>query len=354
MLATGVAGPARMQAGAVRDLVIGVTMVRADGVIAKAGGKVVKNVAGYDVGKLLHRRVRDARLVTQAAVPAAPGAAAPAGTSSCRPPPRSGARRVQRVAARAVRGDRDRARRLGAGADRAGGRARRGHRGRVAARAAQASRLLGDGAEASGRRRTGGARYRPASDRGLVKATTELAGTRRAAGRGGPGRRRGRHHRRGARQRRRRRRSSAAGHRPGRGRGVRQGAAGRRGPAGRGRRRAGRAAAECGEVDVWGPVPGLDLMRRVKEQFDPARCSRPAGSWEGSDVSGRRRHHRSRRTATGPDRASRPAPHARPSTRTGRRPSWSPTACTAGSACPAARRTCCGARRWTPRAAGSS
>ena len=37
----------------VRDLLIGVTIVRADGVVAQAGGKVVKNVAGYDLGKLL-------------------------------------------------------------------------------------------------------------------------------------------------------------------------------------------------------------------------------------------------------------------------------------------------------------
>ena len=36
-----------------RDLVIGMTLVRADGVVAHAGGKVVKNVAGYDLGKLL-------------------------------------------------------------------------------------------------------------------------------------------------------------------------------------------------------------------------------------------------------------------------------------------------------------
>jgi len=39
--------------GTVRDLLIGVTVVRADGTVAKAGGKVVKNVAGYDLGKLV-------------------------------------------------------------------------------------------------------------------------------------------------------------------------------------------------------------------------------------------------------------------------------------------------------------
>jgi glycolate oxidase FAD binding subunit len=36
----------------VRDLLIGTTVVLADGTVAKAGGKVVKNVAGYDLGKL--------------------------------------------------------------------------------------------------------------------------------------------------------------------------------------------------------------------------------------------------------------------------------------------------------------
>jgi glycolate oxidase FAD binding subunit len=53
LLATGVAGPLRLRYGTPRDLLLGVTMVRADGVVARAGGKVVKNVAGYDVGKLL-------------------------------------------------------------------------------------------------------------------------------------------------------------------------------------------------------------------------------------------------------------------------------------------------------------
>jgi glycolate oxidase FAD binding subunit len=51
-LATGVAGPRRLRYGTPRDLVIGVTVVRADGTIARSGGKVVKNVAGYDLGKL--------------------------------------------------------------------------------------------------------------------------------------------------------------------------------------------------------------------------------------------------------------------------------------------------------------
>jgi glycolate oxidase FAD binding subunit len=53
LVATGGSGPLRHSHGGVRDLLIGITIVRADGVVAKAGGKVVKNVAGYDLGKLL-------------------------------------------------------------------------------------------------------------------------------------------------------------------------------------------------------------------------------------------------------------------------------------------------------------
>jgi glycolate oxidase FAD binding subunit len=51
-LATGMAGPRRLRYGTPRDLVIGITVIRADGTVASSGGKVVKNVAGYDLGKL--------------------------------------------------------------------------------------------------------------------------------------------------------------------------------------------------------------------------------------------------------------------------------------------------------------
>jgi glycolate oxidase FAD binding subunit len=52
-MATATSGPGRLATGTMRDLLIGVTVVRADGVVAKAGGRVVKNVAGYDLGKLV-------------------------------------------------------------------------------------------------------------------------------------------------------------------------------------------------------------------------------------------------------------------------------------------------------------
>ena len=45
-------GPRRARYGAVRDLIIGVQMIRADGTLARGGGKVVKNVAGFDLPKL--------------------------------------------------------------------------------------------------------------------------------------------------------------------------------------------------------------------------------------------------------------------------------------------------------------
>ena len=52
-LATAAAGPLKHAYGGVREYCIGVTFVTGDGRIAKAGGRVVKNVAGYDLMKLL-------------------------------------------------------------------------------------------------------------------------------------------------------------------------------------------------------------------------------------------------------------------------------------------------------------
>jgi glycolate oxidase FAD binding subunit len=52
LLATGDAGPIRATYGTLRDLVIGVTVVLADGTVARSGGHVIKNVAGYDLAKL--------------------------------------------------------------------------------------------------------------------------------------------------------------------------------------------------------------------------------------------------------------------------------------------------------------
>ena len=53
ILATNDSGPLRHRYGAPRDLILGVHLATTDGVLTKAGGQVVKNVAGYDLSKLI-------------------------------------------------------------------------------------------------------------------------------------------------------------------------------------------------------------------------------------------------------------------------------------------------------------
>ena len=53
LLARNASGPLRHRFGAPRDLVLGASLVLGDGTIASAGGKVVKNVAGYDLARLV-------------------------------------------------------------------------------------------------------------------------------------------------------------------------------------------------------------------------------------------------------------------------------------------------------------
>lgn len=52
ILASNACGPKRLRYGTARDLAIGLQVVQASGEIARSGGKVVKNVAGYDLNKL--------------------------------------------------------------------------------------------------------------------------------------------------------------------------------------------------------------------------------------------------------------------------------------------------------------
>jgi glycolate oxidase FAD binding subunit len=66
-VSTATSGPYRMLYGTPRDLLIGVSVVLADGTVAKAGGKVVKNVAGYDLGKLYTGSFGTLGIITQAA-----------------------------------------------------------------------------------------------------------------------------------------------------------------------------------------------------------------------------------------------------------------------------------------------
>ena len=61
VVATGDSGPLRHRYGHPRDLILGATLALSDGSIARAGGKVIKNVAGYDLAKLFAGSLRNAR-----------------------------------------------------------------------------------------------------------------------------------------------------------------------------------------------------------------------------------------------------------------------------------------------------
>jgi glycolate oxidase FAD binding subunit len=65
VVASGLCGPRRLRYGSPRDSLIGITVVRADGTVAKSGGKVVKNVAGYDLGKLFAGSAGTLGLITE-------------------------------------------------------------------------------------------------------------------------------------------------------------------------------------------------------------------------------------------------------------------------------------------------
>jgi glycolate oxidase FAD binding subunit len=54
MVATGFSGPRRLGSGTLKDLFIGAGYVRGDGLVAKAGGMLVKNVSGYEIPRFLH------------------------------------------------------------------------------------------------------------------------------------------------------------------------------------------------------------------------------------------------------------------------------------------------------------
>lgn len=66
VLSTNDSGALRLGFGGLRDLIIGVTLCLPDGTIAKSGGKVVKNVAGYDLPKLTTGALGTLGIITQA------------------------------------------------------------------------------------------------------------------------------------------------------------------------------------------------------------------------------------------------------------------------------------------------
>ena len=60
------AGLSAVRFGSLRDLIIGITLALPDGTLAKSGGKVVKNVAGYDLPKLATGSLGTLGIITQA------------------------------------------------------------------------------------------------------------------------------------------------------------------------------------------------------------------------------------------------------------------------------------------------
>jgi glycolate dehydrogenase FAD-binding subunit len=66
VVAANAFGPRRTRYGTARDLIIGISLVRADGVAARGGGKVVKNVAGFDLPRLFVGSLGTLGLITSA------------------------------------------------------------------------------------------------------------------------------------------------------------------------------------------------------------------------------------------------------------------------------------------------
>ena len=271
-LATAPSGPRRLLRGGLRDLVLGATVVRADGTVASSGGKVVKNVAGYDLAKLVTGAFGTLGVVVRAAfrlhpLPAERGFVSVAGAL---PDVAAAARSVvaSQLAPAAVELDRP------AGSDDATCVVLiEGTPAAVPVRQAEAWAMLG-GSPAEEPAWWG--RLPSADGDVLLKVTATLPGVARVL-----------------------EAARAAEQVHGVGITVRGSAGGvlwaslpaddpaavagvvadlRRAAPGPADGtvtvlRAPRAVREA--VDVWGPVPGLDLMRRVKEQFDPDRTLSP-------------------------------------------------------------------------------
>jgi glycolate oxidase FAD binding subunit len=68
VMATSDSGPLRHRYGSMRDLVVGATVALSDGTLAKSGGKVIKNVAGYDLAKLFTGSFGTLGLIVRVAV----------------------------------------------------------------------------------------------------------------------------------------------------------------------------------------------------------------------------------------------------------------------------------------------
>jgi glycolate oxidase FAD binding subunit len=277
-LASNLSGPRRMVYGTARDLLIGVTLVRADGIVAKAGGRVVKNVAGYDLGKLVVGSLGTLGVVTEAVFRLHPQPAAVRVVSAPFDGPAEAQRLVQQIlhaqlvpAALEVEQPHE-----GSGTVNV---LLEGIEAAVEARTSAARALLGPAAVVTEGLSEAAARL-PWLDVGpatALKATVRLSGLARVLATA---------------------RAAAADAgvrldvRGSAGVGVLYAALTGDAPAAAVARVVDRLRAECGglggavvvvdapaevkaAVDVWGPVPAIDLMRRVKQQFDPERRLAP-------------------------------------------------------------------------------
>ncbi|MDQ2755199.1 MAG: FAD-binding oxidoreductase [Actinomycetota bacterium] len=276
LVATADTGPTRLVHGPVRDLVIGATVVRADGVVAHAGGRVVKNVAGYDLSKLLTGSFGTLGVLTQVAVRLHP---VPEASRWVVVPVSSGQHAgelVQRVVHSQLVMTACELERPGKGDARLAVRLD-GISAGVPARADAAERLLGAGAEQLSEAPAWWGRDPGESGDLRLKVTHEIASVSELLAAvdevsqqtGVPLDLRG---------------SAAVGTVGVALRGRPDDAAVGRVLDGLRQRSHGLGGtvvvrdAEPGirrQVDVWGPVAGLDLMRRVKDQLDPGRVLAP-------------------------------------------------------------------------------
>jgi glycolate oxidase FAD binding subunit len=76
MVAAGLSGPARASVGAVRDYVLGVTLLNGRGELLVFGGQVMKNVAGYDVSRLMAGALGTLGLIVEVSLKVLPRAVA--------------------------------------------------------------------------------------------------------------------------------------------------------------------------------------------------------------------------------------------------------------------------------------
>lgn len=267
-LATASSGPVRLRYGTPRDLVTGITVVRADGTVAHSGGKVVKNVAGYDLAKLFTGSYGTLGLIVEAAFRLHPLPAARGFVTGRAPDPAAAQTLVRAVLDSQLMPTALEVDRAGPGEPVDVAVALEGSSGGVAARVREAARLLGTDAEPAD---TPPPWWTPLEHGVQVKVTAEIATLARvlealeATGEeaGSPVAVRG---------------SAGAGV-------LYAGLPGDATPATVGRflDALRPAVASCGgtavvqraptavrdSVDVWGPTGGLGLMRAVKAQFDP-------------------------------------------------------------------------------------